>query len=170
MTEAAKIRVRAMEPEDLDFLYSMENDREVWNVGNASVPYSRYVLHDYIASSTNDIYHDGQVRLILENEDGVTVGMADVVSFSAQHRRAEVSIVIHGKYRRRGYASAALALILDYSLRTLHLHQLYAVVADDNVASLSLFEKCGFKRSNLLKDWLFDGRKYTDAIVMHKIL
>ena len=58
-----KVRLRAMEPEDLDFLYNIENDRELWNVGNTNVPYSRYVLHDYIANSTNDIYSDGQVRL-----------------------------------------------------------------------------------------------------------
>ena len=54
-----KVRLRAMEPEDLDFLYNIENDRELWNVGNTNVPYSRYVLHDYIANATNDIYSDG---------------------------------------------------------------------------------------------------------------
>lgn len=165
-----KTVIRAMEPEDLDFLYSVENDREVWDVGNASVPYSRYVLHDYIANSSNDIYHDGQVRLILENGSGDTVGMVDVVDFNAQHRRAEVSIVVHRDYRRRGHASEALRQVADYSLRTLHLHQLYAVIAEDNIASLSLFEKQGFKMSGRMKDWLFDGREYVDAVVLCKIL
>ena len=65
-----KVRLRAMEPEDLDFLYNIENDRELWNVGNTNVPYSRYVLHDYIANATNDIYSDGQVRMIVENAEG----------------------------------------------------------------------------------------------------
>lgn len=165
-----RIVLRAMEPEDLDFLYDMENNAEVWNVGNASVPYSRYVLHDYIANSSNDIYRDGQVRLIVENGDGETVGMADVFDFNAQHRRAEVSIVIRSAFRRRGYATAVLQRLVGYSLRTLHLHQLYAIVAEDNAASLALFEKNGFERSNVLKEWLFDGRKYSDAMVLHKIL
>lgn len=162
--------LRAMEPEDLDFLYNMENDMEVWNVGNANVPYSRYVLHDYIANSSNDIYHDGQVRMIIESAQGETVGMVDLFDFNAQHRRAEVSIVVRADFRRRGIAEAALAKIVEYSLRTLHMHQLYAVVAADNVASLSLFRKSGFIYENSLKDWLFDGKKYTDAIVLHKIL
>ena len=82
------IRLRAMEPEDLDFLYGMENDSDMWSVGNTSVPYSRYVLHDYIANATNDIYHDGQVRLIMENSEGEAVGIVDVFDFNAQHRRA----------------------------------------------------------------------------------
>ena len=50
-----QIRLRALEPEDLDFLYTIENDVSLWNVGNANVPYSRYVLHDYIAHASNDI-------------------------------------------------------------------------------------------------------------------
>ena len=126
------VKLRAMEPEDLDFLYNMENDHEVWNVGNTNVPYSRYVLHDYIANATNDIYHDGQVRLIVENEEGKTVGMADVFDFNAQHRRAEISIVINRNYRQRGYAEAAITQIAEYSRRTLHLFQLYAIVAENN--------------------------------------
>ena len=99
-----KVRLRAMEPEDLDFLYNIENDRELWNVGNTNVPYSRYVLHDYIANATNDIYSDGQVRMIVENAEGCTVGMADLFDFNASHRRAELSIVImRGQYRQRKY-------------------------------------------------------------------
>lgn len=167
---AMGVSLRAMEPEDLDFLYAMENDSEVWNVGNTNVPYSRYVLHDYIANASNDIYRDGQVRLVVEDGGGTTVGIADVFDFNAQHRRAEVSIVVRRECRRRGYAAAALARIADYSLHTLHLHQLYAVVAVDNVPSLALFEKMGFMRSNLLREWLFDGRRYVDAVVMNKIL
>ena len=121
-TNTPRVALRAMEPEDLDWLYAVENNREVWNVGNTNVPYSRYVLHDYIANATNDIYNDGQVRLIVENEEHELIGMVDVFDFNAQHRRAEVSIVVRKEYRRKGYAAAAIDQILDYSLHILHLH------------------------------------------------
>lgn len=85
-----KIRLRALEPEDLDMLYEIENDRSLWNVGATNVPYSRYTLHDYIAHSRDDIYSDRQVRLIVENTDGEAVGIADVVNFDPQHMRAEL--------------------------------------------------------------------------------
>lgn len=164
------VSLRAMEPEDLDFLYDIENDREVWNVGNASVPYSRYVLHDYIANSSNDIYADGQVRLIVEAEGCGVAGIVDVFDFNAQHRRAEVSVVVRRECRRKGIAAQVIDMIVDYSLHTLHLHQLYAVVSVENEASLSLFRKMGFTRSGMLKEWLFDGEKYVDAVLMNKIL
>lgn len=127
-TEQPKVVLRAMEPEDLEWLYAMENEARE------------------------------------------QIGMVDVFDFNAQHRRAEVSIVVQKKHRRKGYAAAAIARIADYSLRVLHLHQLYAVVAEDNEASLALFFSQGFQTHNRLKEWLFDGVEYADAIVLQKIL
>ena len=59
------VSLRAMEPEDLDVLYRIENDTKLWNVGCTNVPYSRFTLHNYIADCKNDIYADRQLRLII---------------------------------------------------------------------------------------------------------
>ncbi|MBQ7513581.1 MAG: GNAT family N-acetyltransferase [Prevotella sp.] len=165
-----QVRLRAIEPEDLDLLYQIENNQQLWSVGATNVPYSRYTLHDYIATSSDDIFSDRQVRLIVENESHQTVGICDLVRFDPQHRRAEAGIVIMADYRRQGYALAALLALAHYALRVVHMHQLYAVVAADNTAALSLFEKAGFTTQSELQDWLFDGHQYTKARVMQKIL
>ena len=162
--------LRALEPEDLDLLYQIENNRELWQVGATNVPYSRYTLHDYIATSSDDIFADRQVRLIVENEQGEAVGIADLVHFDPQHQRAEVGIVILPAYRRKGYASAAIQALCDYAIRIVHLHQLYAVINSTNVAAVSLFQKVGFTKQNTLSEWLFDGREYHDAVLMQRFL
>ena len=51
MFAADNIRLRALEPEDLEWLYSVENDEELWQWGSSNVPYSRYSLKTYIAES-----------------------------------------------------------------------------------------------------------------------
>jgi len=164
------VRLRAIEPEDLDLLYRVENDRELWDVGTTNVPYSRYTLHDYIAHASGDIYTDCQVRLMIENEEGGVVGIADIIDFDPKHLRAELGLVIERPFRHCGYASAAIDMLADYALRTLHLHQLYVCIAADNQPSLSLFCKMGYRQSARLADWLFDGRCYHDAIVMQRLL
>ena len=141
------MRLRAIEPEDLDLLYLIENDKNLWQVGATNVPYSRYTLHDYIANSSDDIFADRQVRLMVENDEGETIGIADLVQFSPQHLRAEVGIVIMNAQRRKGYAAAAIEALCDYAQRVVHLHQLYAVVDENNDIITS--EKYLFKR-NLL--------------------
>ena len=60
--------------------------------------------------------------------------------------------------------------VAGYALRTLHLHQLYAVVNEDNEPSLQLFTSLGFERKMVLEDWLFDGKTYHDAVVMQYFL
>ena len=166
MTPNEDVRLRAMEPEDLDLLYRIENDRRLWNVGTTNVPYSRYVLHDYIANASGDIYTDREVRFIIDNGVGETVGTIDFTNFDAKNLRAEVGIVTLNEHRRQGYALAALLQITDYALHVLHLHQLYAVVNLDNEASRCLFKKAGFIEAAQLKDWLYDGKNYHPAVLM----
>ena len=165
-----KIKLRAMEPEDLDILYLIENDKGLWNVGATNVPYSRYTLHEYMANAKNDIYADRQVRLMVENEAGEVVGIVDVVNFDPQHQRAELGIVIMNDHRRKGYATAAVEEILRYALRILHLHQLYVIVDKENTIALQLFRKTEFQESASLAQWLYDGRDYRDALLLQRFL
>lgn len=160
------VHLRALEPEDLDLLYKMENDRELWEVGTTNVPYSRYTLHDYIAHCSSDIYADRQLRLIAENVSHETVGIVDLVNFDPRHGRAEVGVVILKRYRNQGYALSSLVQLIDYARKVLHLHQLYAIVNKDNEASVNLFQSLDFQRQMVLKDWLREDDQYRDAYVM----
>ena len=164
------VHLRAIEPEDLDDLYTIENDTSLWNVSATSVPYSRYTLYDYVANSKNDIYTDRQVRMMIENEGHDVVGIIDLINFDPKHMRAEIGIAIKIKYRKQGLAQAAIDKIKKYSLEVLHLHQIYAYVDKDNLQSLKLFKRCGFIHSTELKDWLFDGKIYHNALLMQLFL
>ena len=164
------MKIRAIEPEDLDLLYQIENDCSLWHVGTTNVPYSRYTLHDYIATSSDDIFADRQVRLVMEDYDRQVVGMADLVHFDPQHQRAEVGIVVMKPHRRKGYALQALLQLEDYALQTLHLFQLYAVIAADNVAARQLFQKAGYEHQGILRGWLRRGHQQVDAVLMQRFL
>ena len=164
-----QIKLRAIEPEDLDLLYRIENDVDLWNVGTSNVPYSRFLLHEYVANNKNDIYSDGQVRMMVENLDGQVVGVVDLVNFDPSNRRAEVGLIILNSYRHQGYGTAVLAKITDYALRILHLHQLYAYIDINNKSSLQLFQKAGFVVAAEIKDWLFDGAKYSDSVLVQYV-
>ena len=164
-----QIKLRAIEPEDLDLLYRIENDVDLWNVGTSNVPYSRFLLHEYVANNKNDIYSDGQVRMMVENPDGQVVGVVDLVNFDPSNRRAEVGLIILNSYRHQGYGTAVLAKITDYALRILHLHQLYAYIDINNKLSLQLFQKAGFVVAAEIKDWLFDGVKFSDSVLFQYV-
>ena len=164
------ITLRAMEPEDLDFIYSLENDAEAWTASTNTVPFSRYLLHDYIANASADIYTDKQVRMIIANSEGTAVGCVDLFDFNPSHMRAEVGIIIHKDHRHNGYAASALSALIGYAATVLHLHQIYAIVNKHNTPSVRLFSNVGFKSGTVLSDWLFDGKEYSDAAIMQFFL
>ena len=162
----ANVVLRAMEPEDLDLLYQIENDIKLWNIGLTNVPYSRYVLHDYIATSSGDIYTDKQVRLIIEDEEHQTIGLVDIMNFNPQNRRAEMGIVVQEAFRQKGYGKDAIQKVMRYAKEILHLHQLYVVVNFSQKPTIGLFLRMGFKETCQLTDWLYDGEVYHDATLL----
>ena len=77
-----RVRLRAMEPEDLEVMYAMENDSRTWDVTNFTVPYSRFVLKQYIENSECDMFADRQLRMmIVRAEDDVVIVPSILQSF-----------------------------------------------------------------------------------------
>lgn len=165
-----RIRLRAMEPEDLDTLYDMENDPQTWDISNFSVPYSRYTLKRYIEDSQCDMFADRQLRLMITlNANNATIGTIDITGFEPMHARGEVGIAIQQKHQRQGYAKEALGLLCDYAFQFLRLKQLTAHIATDNAACLNLFHACGFEQCGLLKEWWHVKDKYKDVALFQQL-
>jgi len=169
MLKSSKLKLRAVEPEDLDLMYLIENDTELWRLGQTTVPFSHYALKQYIAETTNDFFHDRQLRLVIEKADGTSVGFVDLQNYNPQHHRAEVGIVIVPEQQRQGLATEALRLLAGYVSVHLGIHQLYALVPEGNKASMALFEKCGYKKTATLQDWLNSPTGWQSVVVFQKI-
>lgn len=48
LLQSELIKLRAMEPEDIEILYRWENDTDIWKVSNTIAPFSKYVLRQFI--------------------------------------------------------------------------------------------------------------------------
>ena len=164
------IQLRAIEPSDIDVLYQWENDTETWMVSNTQSPFSRFVLEQYITSSHQDIYSVKQLRLIICNEENKAIGSIDLFDFDPNHLRAGVGILIAEKAdRKKGYASEALSLLMDYCFSVLNLHQLYCNITIDNEPSILLFQKHGFQITGMKKQWVRDGESFKVELLLQRI-
>ena len=164
------IFLRAVEPEDLGIMFEMENDPSMWDISSFTVPYSHYVLRQYISNTQYDIFSDKQLRLmIIRQVDNEILGTIDISDFVPLHSHGAIGIAIHHNYRRNGYAAEALKLLCEYAFEFLNIKQLYAYVASDNKPSLNLFTSCGFKESGVLADWLLVNGVYKSVVVFQNI-
>jgi len=145
-----KIFLRSLQPSDADLLYKWENDKTNWQVSGTKKPFTKKQIKEFIANQ-KDVYLDKQLRLMVcinspltEGDKGV-VGCIDLFNFSEREQNAGIGILIDKKYRKKGYASDALSLLIVYSFEILNLHQLYCNISEDNSGSLKLFQKHKFK-------------------------
>ena len=75
------IYLRALEPEDLDFVYEIENDMSLWQLSDTQTPYSRFLIKQYLENAQQDIFEAKQLRLAICNTNNDTIGLIDVFDF-----------------------------------------------------------------------------------------
>lgn len=164
------ISLRALEPTDLDFLYQLENDTSIWEISGTLKPYSKKVLQLYLDNAHRDIYEVKQLRLCICDLNNACIGLIDLFDFDPKHKRAGVGIVISNpEDRNKGVGNEALNLLCDYAFKILDLHQLYANILEDNESSIHLFEKMGFEKIGIKKDWIRTSSGFKNEIMFQKI-
>ena len=170
MLKSDKLKLRAVEPEDLDLMYLIENDTTLWAVSDTAAPYSRETLWHYLEGYTGDIYAQRQLRLMITlSADGTPVGTIDFLNFDPLNNRAELGLFIDGNYRGQGLGRKALDLLTAYARDHIGLRQLYVFIALDNEVCLKLFEDYGYSRVGVLKSWVKRGSTYRDVALLQML-
>ena len=165
------IFLRALEPEDLEFIYTLENDESIWTLSNTQTPYSRFLIKQYLENAHQDIYEAKQLRLaICYNNSNEAIGLIDLFDFDPSNNRAGIGIIIHQpENRESGIGSEALQLLINYSFTFLQLHQLYANISTENEISKALFTKFGFQLIGVKKQWNKVNNHYKDEALYQLI-
>ena len=165
-----RIYLRALEPEDLSFLHSIENDENLWELSHTQTPYSLYILKQYLQNAHQDIFEAKQLRLVISNYDNMPLGMIDLFDFDFKNSRAGVGILVYEpEDRQQGYGKEALQLLINYSFTHLNLHQLYCNISEDNQSSINLFVNAGFEKVGVKKDWVYRNKTYKDEYLFQLI-
>ncbi|MFX0556806.1 GNAT family N-acetyltransferase [Maribacter sp. CXY002] len=168
--EGEHIYLRALEKGDLDFLYHLENNTDVWEISGTITPYSKNVLQLYLENAHRDIYDVKQLRLVVCNLAHEAIGLIDIFDFDPKNKRAGIGIVIiNASDRNKGAGGEALEVLYKYAFNTLDVHQLYANILEGNQASIHLFQKHGFELVGTKKDWIFSNQKFKNELLFQKL-
>ena len=169
LLENENIRLRAVEPEDLDRLYAWENNTQLWDVGNTRNPYSRYVLKQYIVDSDKDIYESKQLRLMMVSvQTSETVGTVDLFDFDIHNSRIALGLFVDAAYQGKGFARESLHLIEEYVFTYLKINQLYCHISENNTASMRMFEQEKYEKTGWLKDWIKTATGFENIVVFQQ--
>jgi len=168
LLNSKEIRLRAIEPEDLEHFYRWENDTTLWSTGTNVAPISRFALRQYIESTLSaDLYTSHDLRLVIERiSDKQVIGSADLYDIDHHHRRATIGILIDPQFQQQGYGKVALEELKIYATQFLSIENLHGYISVNNNHSTKLFLNAGFTISGTLKRWIRIGNEYEDVNII----
>ncbi len=170
MLKAENCYLRALEPDDFDFLYEAENREELWHVGELKQPISLHTVQAYLENAHQPIEDAKQLRFAICDVENNVVGLIDLFDYDARNQRAGVGIVILEEYRQKGFAAEAINRLKTYCKTHLLLHQLHCEVQESNAKSVTLFLKCGFAISGTFPQWQRTNTGFENVLFLQCVL
>ena len=91
--------------------------------------------------------------MICLTQTNESIGTIDLFEFDPMHFRVGLGVLIFEQFRKKGYAIEAIELVKEYTQNILLLNQLFCNISSSNNESINLFEKCGFEKIGVKKQW-----------------
>lgn len=166
--EMEEIYLRALNLHDLEWTHKWHSDRSLYEtlVGPfrfVSLKAEESWLQDRVAYSNQEL----NLMVCLKKNDQ-PIGMVSVRDIDWITRKGHLSGIFIGEidYHGKGYGTLALRMMLDHCFLDLNLNRMFAHILDDNLASLHIFEDCGFTKEGLLQQHAFKDGKFRNVILV----
>lgn len=164
-----KIRLRAIEREDIPRFVLWMNDPEVTKYLLMNAPLSKAMEEKWFEKQLEKPVTESQI-LAIEAQVGdewVHIGNTGLHYMEPVTHESEFGIVIGNKdFWNKGYGREAARLILKHGFENLNLNRIYLYVVAENVRGIKAYEAAGFIKEGVLRQALYKNGKYNDIVVM----
>lgn len=153
-----RLLIREITVEDVPRLYELYADESITRYME-SLFSTRQQEEEYTKDYIENIYHfyGYGMWLIALKESGEVIGRAGL-EYKEGLEGLELGFMLGKDYQHKGYAYEACRAILDYAREELEQDEIYAVVHEENEASITLCKKLGFqKRIDVLEDMVAES-------------
>ncbi|MGJ4729279.1 GNAT family N-acetyltransferase [Luteimonas sp. SDU101] len=154
-----RVRLRGPGAQDVDDVFALFSHPDVMRYWSSAPMRVRMQAEGKVGEMLEAFdRRDALNWLVAERRNDRVIGSCTLYRFDARHRRAEVGYALHPAWWRRGLATDAVALALDWGFRGLGLHRIEADIDPRNEASRRLLLGLGFRSEGLLRQrFLVDG-------------
>lgn len=95
------------------------------------------------------------------------IGNIKIGPINHSHKSADVGVIIGKKsFWRKGFATEAIKLVVDYAFNKLDLHKLTAGVYNCNTASIKAFKRADFSVEGVRKKHYLCNGDYVDGVLL----
>jgi ribosomal-protein-alanine N-acetyltransferase len=164
LLETERLILRELRPEDAEAVFRILSDAEVVRY------YDPLMTHLEQAQRSIERH-----RARFENNEGIRWGITikgeDTIVGNCGFFRdkdnfsAALSYVLAKSSWNKGFMPEALSAIIAFGFEHYHLHRIEAHVARPNLASVRVLQKLGFQEEGLLRESLFENKRFHDEKV-----
>ena len=164
MIPGEKINLIALEPEHLKQANQWINNPEVNQFLTLISPMPVRATKKWYESQADDPNNNAYAIVTKRGKFIGTVGLHDI---DWKNRHAELGLSIGDtSYHNRGYGTDVITTLLRFAFQELNLHRVTLHVFDFNKRAQRCYEKCGFKREGVMRDFMHRRGKFHDAVFM----
>ena len=166
MLRGERVYLRAIEREDLPWLWEHHNDYEVDSLVNDGPPEPQSLAR-LEAEFDKDIVEGGRdgTRYAIEAA-GMLIGRCELFDFDEVSRNCKLGISLSKEYWGQGFGRETVMILLEYAFEKRNLEKVHLDVLADNDRAIRSYEACGFKEEGHLIRHAWHEGAYKDLVLM----
>lgn len=144
--ETDRLFLKKISHYNIEDMYQYASDEEVTRYVSWFRHTSKETTRQCITFLQNQ-YETGEYYewALIRKSDNKMIGTAGLSAFNSAENSSEIGYVIAKEYWNRGFATEALAKIIEFAFVELRLSQVYGYTYPENTASKKVMEKCGMR-------------------------
>jgi RimJ/RimL family protein N-acetyltransferase len=161
-----KIYLRAFEPEDYKISIQWRKNPEIWDMlGGMQYFVSEAYEKKWVE---NVIFNDKDIKLaICLKENDLYIGNVYMTDFDYINRSCYSHVLIGDKIHwGKGYAYDALKELLAFVFYERGINRITALVLEDNIQSVRLHDKLGYKKDGLLRQSVYKNGEFKNQYIV----
>lgn len=168
MIYGERIRLRAIEEEDLPRFVEWLNDPQVTEGLLIGLPFSLAEETRWFEKMLERPPEEHVLGIEVRKGRGwQLIGSCAFHNIQWAHRTAEVGIAIGDKaYWDRGYGTETMELLLRHGFETLNLNRIFLSVHTPNKRAIRAYEKAGFVNEGCMRQAVYKNGSYQDMNIM----
>jgi len=164
--ETERLLIRPIQFEDKDNIFEYRSNTEA-NKYQSWIPKTISDVESFLSGIAKEINIQGTwfQFVLIEKKNLKVIGDLGVHFWDKQNEQVEIGCTLNKNFYYHGYATEAVRRIINFLFIELKKHRIIASIDPNNISSIRLFERIGFRKEAHFVESLFINETWADDLI-----
>ncbi|MGB1121741.1 MAG: GNAT family N-acetyltransferase [Saprospiraceae bacterium] len=158
--------IRPIQPSDSEPIFRYRSDA-MTNKYQGFIPKTLQEVDDFIATNPTEINQKNTwfQLVIIEKITNQIIGDIGIHFIGNDGFQCEIGCTLDKNYHGKGLATETLHAVISYLFKDLNKHRIVTSIDPENISSIRLVERLGFRKEGHFKKSLFINGEWVDDVI-----